>query len=745
MATAAKPSLELLKDVPPEKLDEPCKDEHLCEIALSITDWQSIAPFLGLTEAEESDIEKNCDKAMIQKIKMLRKWREKFGRQATYRKLANVFTKLKHAGLVEELCDLIWQRHSSSSDVQPQDSHKLHSTSEVQSSTPSDPEETSRSTRCQYANTLRDKYQFGVPTFLTLQWPPPPTRKVFNLAMISQRVLHYGHDEELVRLLQKGNIKDVLSSRDEVTLEQISDSLHSKGRKVILIEGAPGAGKSTLAWHLCKRWEAGELFQEFEIVLFVQLREPAIQSAQSFEDLLPTDSNMRSEVVSAIQYCRGHQVLIVLDSWDEFKPGLYQQSVIKNVICNPSILKMQFSALIITSRPIATAQLQHFVSKRIEIAGFLQSEITRYFNEAIGDPKIVQKLSDRLREHPVIEASCYLPLNTAIVTHVFLAQNHTLSATLHGVFTSLVKCCIKRHLKRGAKEGEVIPKISSLDHLPPDIQDQFENLCTLAYHGVMENKATFSEEDLQSFKLPTELSTLSLMQGVASFTDTEESKLYNFLHLSTQELLAAFHISKLQPDEQVKVFNELFEQPRFANVFQFYAAFTKLQTEGIRDTVSSVVNSRNATLLLSLLHCLYEAQDDTLCQFVASEAEEELDFSDEPLSPVDCLTVGYFSRTVCSTKKLKLTFTIDGIAEYSVSLLIKELSKCHDTKPHTVVETVRLDLTLKSTKVRNSPARKLICNSVICKLDLDLSRRRIEAAELVNALAEVKQNLTALK
>ena len=161
MTTAAKPSLELLKDVPPEKLDEPCKDEHLCEIALSITDWQSIAPFLGLTEAEESDIEKNYDKAMIQKIKMLRKWREKFGRQATYRKLANVFTKLKHAGLVEELCDLIWQRHSSSSHVQPQDSHKLHSTSEVQSSTPSDPEETSRSTRCQYANTLRDKYQFG--------------------------------------------------------------------------------------------------------------------------------------------------------------------------------------------------------------------------------------------------------------------------------------------------------------------------------------------------------------------------------------------------------------------------------------------------------------------------------------------------------------------------------------------------------------------------------------------------------
>ena len=661
MATAAKPSLEVLKNVPPEKLDQPCSDEHLSTLALHITDWQSIAPFLGLTEAEESEIVEDNSKARMKKIKMLRKWRNKKGEKATYRNLAKVLLELEETDLVEKLCRLIWQPQSISG---------------LQTSIPADPEEANRSICCLYANTLKEKYRTGVPTFLTLQWPPPPTRKVFNLAMISQRVLNYGPDEELVRLLQKGNVSKVVSTRNTVTLEQISDNLHSEGRMVVLIEGAPGAGKSTLAWHLCKRWEAGELFQEFEIVLFVQLREPAIQSAKSFEDLLPTDSNM-SEVVSALQHCRGRQVLFVLDSWDEFKPGLHQHSVIKSLICDPFALKMQFSALIITSRPIATAKLQHYISKRIEIAGFLQSEITRYFNEAINDPKIVQKLSDRLREHPVIEASCYLPLNTAIVTHVFLAQNHTLPTTLHGVFTSLVKCCIKRHMKRGAKEGEVIPKISSLDHLPPDIQEQFENLCTLAYHGVMENKATFSEEDLQSFKLPTELSTLSLMQGVASFTDTEESKLYNFLHLSTQELLTAFYISKLQPDEQVKIFNQLFEEPRFANVFQFYAAFTKLQTAGIRDTISSIVKSEKKILILSLLHCLYEAQDDTLCQFVSCQLKAELDLSEQTLSPVDCLSVGYTARSVCSATAgpFKLKLTITRFDEYGANLLLKELLK----------------------------------------------------------------------
>ena len=550
-----------------------------------------------------------------------------------------------------------------------------HSVTVDHSEFPSDPEEKNKAIRSKYANTLKDKYRLNVPNFLTLQWPPPPTLKVFNLAMISQGKLRYGADDELVRLLLRGQVSDVVSQTNAVTLEQISDSLHSKGRKVILIEGAPGAGKSTLAWHLCKMWEAGKLFQEFELVLFVQLREPAIQSAKSLEDLLLAETLSTKEVISAIQYCGGHQVLIVLDSWDEFPPGLDQKSIIGQLICNPSKLDMQFSALIITSRPVATAQLlrRRLTTTRIEIVGFLRTEIQCYFTEAIGDSQIVKKLNDHLTQRPVIEASCYLPLNTAIVAHLFLALGHTLPTTLHGVFTSLIICCIIRHMK---KQGKNI-KISSLDELPLDIQEQFNNLCTLAYHGVMENKATFSEDDLQSFKLPTELSTLSLMQGVASLTAFGESRLYNFLHLSTQELLAAYFITKMRPEEQVKVFNELFEQPRFANVFQFYAGFSKLQTEGIQDTISRIVKSKNNILILSLLHCLYEAQDDKLCQFVSSQLEAELDLTNQALSPVDCLSVGYTARSVCSTTpgRFKLKLTTTRFDEYGTKLMLKELSK----------------------------------------------------------------------
>ena len=54
-----------------------------------------------------------------------------------------------------------------------------------------------------------------------------------------------------------------------------------------------------------------------------------------------------------------------------------------------------------------------------------------------------------------------------------------------------------------------------------------------------------------------------------------------------------------------------------------------------------VCSLNNETLLLTLLHCLYEAQDSSLCQFVASELKGEPDLSGNSLSLVDCIAFGY--------------------------------------------------------------------------------------------------------
>ena len=235
-----------------------------------------------------------------------------------------------------------------------------------------------------YADQMRGYYRAAIPQCFSLTWPPPPTHKVFNLSMISHDQYNYGRGyDELVRLLYLGNVAEIMTKKLNVELKNLFE-LDSAKRKVVLIEGAPGAGKSTLAWHICQKWEAGELFQEFKLVVFVQLRDPAIQSAESLADLFPAQlKSVAREVVSRIETKGGEGLLFVLDGWDEFPPGLRGNELIKILIRNPSKIAMPSSTLLITSRPIASGDLHYYASNRAEIIGFKQAEIKLYFKEVL--------------------------------------------------------------------------------------------------------------------------------------------------------------------------------------------------------------------------------------------------------------------------------------------------------------------------------------------------------------------------
>ena len=482
-------------------------------------------------------------------------------------------------------------------------------------------------------------------------------------------------DEEMVRLTLRGKVSDILYDKKPVELKDIFQMDNAK-RKVVLIEGAPGSGKSTLAWHVCQTWESGKLFQNFQSVIYVQLRDPMIQSAKSVEDLVPAKSrDQAKQVMAEFETCNGQDLLFILDGWDELPLQLHTNSIFHELIVAPQTLNLHFSAVIVTSRPIASGELYRFISSRIEILGFTPTEVQDYFTEALGgEAQAVQKLQDQLKECPMVEASCYLPLNAAIVSHLFLTENYSLPTTLHGVFTLLVLCCLKRHVSKQEGERGKQP-ITSLDILPSDIELLFKDVYTLAYHGVMDNKATFPLQYLESHGLPKITETLGLLQGVESITRLDDtSPSYYFLHLSVQELLASFYISKLPGKKQVAVFNKLFGEPRFAAVFRFYAAFTKLENEGIRRIVVDIIEKEDKHQILYLLHGLYEAQTLSLCEFVGSQLGRKLILSGTTLSPVDCLAVGYFISCFCGefTAALRLC----SLDSYRVGYLSKELSKC---------------------------------------------------------------------
>ena len=105
-------------------------------------------------------------------------------------------------------------------------------------------------------------------------------------------------------------------------------------------------------------------------MILVQLRDPAVQRAQTIAELLPCrDDEMANQVASAITANDGRGVLWVLDGWDELPSHLREKSLLKDMIIPPNIAPITQSSVIVTSRPVSSFELSALVSSRIEVLG----------------------------------------------------------------------------------------------------------------------------------------------------------------------------------------------------------------------------------------------------------------------------------------------------------------------------------------------------------------------------------------
>ena len=469
-------------------------------------------------------------------------------------------------------------------------------------------------------------------------------------------------EDDFVKHTITGKVDDILKKKVPIELKNIFVNIKEDQQRKVLIEGAPGCGKSTLSLHICHEWTKGNLFKEYNQVILVRLRELTVTNAKRIADLLPRrDDTMGHDFEKEINSCDGKGILFVFDGWDELPTDAPGYKIIKNIL-NSKILHK--SSIIITSRPVSSTSLQPIVNSRIEILGFTKDELQHYFSECLNDDmKKVTALRQRIRENPVVAGSCYLPLNASILVHLFKCGGNVLPSTQYGIFYELVYNCVRRHLMKTQQDIDT-DNLQSLEKLPSNIQTQFQKLCKIAYDGVMSDRIIFD--------LKPGFNTLGLLQGVESFAIRGKSHSYNFLHLSIQELLAAIYMAtQLNEDHQIEQFRSLFDRARFSAVFQFYAGKTKMKTRGIDKIVIDIVKkcAQNSQitefsshsddydpttdagynlghepqpLLLSLLHCLFEAQDQDLCQLVAKELKGQLDLQSISLSPADCLSVGYF-------------------------------------------------------------------------------------------------------
>ena len=496
-----------------------------------------------------------------------------------------------------------------------------------------------------------------------------------------------------------GQVDDILLQKPSIQLNTLFSHIEGD-KKLVLIDGAPGSGKTTLTVHICQQWGRGEIFSEFTVVILVQLRDQKVQNARSLADLLPCENyTMAERAAREMMATKGNGVLWILDGWDELPLHLQKESVVSTLIQqnlhqeNP----LSKTAVIITSRPISSSEICPLVSLRTEVLGFTSEEQILFFTECLNnDKRAVKALMESLSTNPAMEGSCYLPLNASIVAHLYRTKG-SLPSTIYAIFSSLVQHCLSRYLHERRGQSHVLASFESLEGLPRELQTPFQQLCKLAFTGVKDNKVTFSTSDLNKLNAPKEICELGLLQAVPSIVSHGSSVYHNFLHYSIQELLAAIHMTLMPPSEQISMLDSMFNEDRFSSVLQFYAAITKFRTSrpilslvprffnpipaSVYELIRKAIRKNkkfNTNLLVSLINCLHEAQDVSLCKYVGDQLRDSVPFIDRnftnsatgygndldlflySLQPRDCFSIGYFLANIVISFRGEFKVTLFG-------------------------------------------------------------------------------------
>ena len=579
----------LLEDIPPSLLDQQCPDVYLADVSRQLTKWKLLSPYLGISRSEQHSITESFRDYDEQKQELLYKWKENHASAATYRALIGAIHKSGNNDLAYNACELLRQQSSQIRDGACSTVSVLSPTIE------------------KYQCKLKSGYRTQK-LVMVVEWPPPPALKYISLTLIEKEIVQRGEiKDELIHASICGTMADIHPNEVEVELEQLL-SLDSDERKVILFEGAPGSGKSTLLWYICQKWQSGELFQQFSLVLLVLLRDTTVHNAQCLADILPyLPSRICENIASEIEDNQGEGVLIMLDGWDETPVRLRQKgSLFHDLISAPSksSVHVEKAVVVVSSRPSASRDLGRYLTHRVEVRGFTKEKRELYIRESLKDDvQSAQILLEEIEDITNEELNLNLPLSVVILTHTFLSSGCKLPSTFCRIIITLARCCLLRHIKK-QPNGDSVDALESFDDLPKGSRESFLKLCKVAYEGIVNEKYSFASEDIieiteSSITDRPQIATFGLLQSMHSFVATGSATVYHFLHLSLQELCAAYHVVSLPDPETTHnkalqtIMTPTFkptdktEYFHFEPVCNFYSALTGLQNLSIAKQLQS--------------------------------------------------------------------------------------------------------------------------------------------------------------
>ena len=481
-------------------------------------------------------------------------------------------------------------------------------------------------------------------------WPPVGNTTFINLVLVKQKPMSKCDYYTL-----RGGVDDILESKEVVTYEHAFGE-YREGT-LVLVEGRPGSGKTTLVSKMTRDWARGRSLKGAKVVFLVTLRLASYygedKTTSDLLELFYDNTTVREKVQHELKESGGKGACFILDGLDEYEIEKKEDRVIYQLI-HKKLLR--FAMIIVASRPVATRELRNVCARRVEVVGFSKGQINKYVETypfQTDSESMVSKLKTYLGQHPNVLHMCYLPVYASIICFLFHVKDGDIPHTETKIYEQFVIATLIRHKKRSEEQQQ----IKSLEDLGVEERNLFLSLCKLAFDMTVTSQQVVSKSEAD---VCLDGSGLGLLTQEQTYREYGRECLFTFHHLTLQEFLAAYHVHEVGLNTlAVEIgLSQLF------NVLKFYCGLAKTkECTGLLKKMDTHNNSKHIFSVSYKVQCAFESENTEVCNFVIGEGDLTFDF--ETLTSYDWMTLGYVlskaSQTICTIRLLLCKFDSDGV------------------------------------------------------------------------------------